>query len=89
MKVPAAVWFVFIPALVAGLTPVLTSFFPPATVWWSAALIAVGGAIVAAVAAWKESQAKPPAPTPPEGVQPAAAPMVGPQKSFVRRWLVG
>jgi hypothetical protein len=89
MKVPAAVWFVFIPALVAGLVPVLTSFWPPATVWWSAALIAVGGAVVAAVQAWKDSQTQPKPPTLPEGVQPAAAPMVGPQKSFVRRWLVG
>lgn len=83
MKVPSVFWFVLIPALVAGLVPVLTAFFPPATIWWSAAAIAIMGAIVAAVQAWRDSQIV----QPPSGVQADMAPI--PQKSFMRRWLIG
>ncbi len=83
MRIPSVFWFVLIPALVAGLVPVLTAFFPPATVWWSAAAIAIMGAIVAAVQAWRDSQKV----TPPAGVQADFAPM--PQRSFMRRWLIG
>ena len=83
MKIPSVFWFVLIPALVAGLVPVLTAFFPPATIWWSAAAIAIMGAIVAAVQAWRDSQVV----QPPPGVAADMAPM--PQRSFMRRWLIG
>ena len=66
---PSAFWFFLIPGLVAGLLPVLTNFFPPATIWWSAALVSIGGVLIGAFRVWEEHSKRQQTTSVPPGVQ--------------------
>lgn len=88
MKIPGAIWMIVIPILVAAITPVITQFYPPATVLWSALVVALGGAVVSAIAAIQKAQPAEPAQgelgTPASAPIPAAKP-----RRFASRWMLG
>lgn len=90
MKIPNYVWFLIIPIFAGAIAPVVAAFYPTATVFWSALLCALLGAVVAAIAAVKQVQE----PAPPVGTLSAVdlAPDGTPQpkqRGFLGRWLVG
>ena len=87
-NIPGAFWFVLISSLVAGLIPVLNQFWPTATVWWSAIIVVILGAILAAVNAWKQMQTQPPATPPGVAMTPDMAQHT-PRRGFVKTWLFG
>ena len=83
MKVPSAMWWVAIPILIGAIMPVIAQFYPTNQYFWAALVVAIGGAIVAAIKAYRDMQVV----QPPPGVAADMAPM--PQRSFMRRWLIG
>lgn len=87
MQFPVAVWWILIPILIGAIMPVIAQFYPTNQYFWSALVVAIGGAIVAAIKAWRDMQ--PTQPPPPPGVQADMSMAPTPQKSFMRRWLVG
>lgn len=97
-KIPGAVWWVMIPILIGAIMPVIAQFYPTDQFFWSALVVAIGGAIVAAIQAYRQATATPV--TPVSGPQAANTPADGdnytwmaskpkPEKGFTARWLLG
>lgn len=88
MKTPGAIWMIGIPILIAAITPVVAQFYSVDQYFWSAMIVAIGGAIVAAINAYRTQQSAAQPGSQPPGA--AGAPMPeAPQRSFVSRWLLG
>jgi hypothetical protein len=81
---------IVIPIFVAAITPVIVQFYPPATYMMSALVVALGGAVVSAIAAIRQAQPAEPAqselgtPTPASAPMPEAKP-----RGFASRWMLG
>ncbi len=92
MKIPPALWWVLIPTMISAITPVIAQFYPTDKVFWSALVVAVGGAAVAALDTYRSrtKKKKTPAPTPPPGVAADAYPGEEErQSSYLRQWWIG
>jgi hypothetical protein len=83
MRVPGFVWWIAIPTLVTAVTPVIATFYPTNVYVWSALAVAIGGAVVSAIAAVRAAQTQPP-----PGAASIDAPAVKP-RGFAKRWLLG
>lgn len=60
MKVPPAIWWVLIPTLITAIMPVIAQFYPTNEFFWSALIVAIGGAVVAAIQVWRDMQKEAP-----------------------------
>ncbi len=98
MKFPPVLPLVFFLFLVPALTPIIERFWPTATTWWSALLVAFLGAASSAIwLIYKRQLAKAdmPAPAATASTGPDAEdftyypPQAAPQPGFMKSWLLG
>lgn len=89
-NVPGAFWWILVPTLIGALLPVIAQFYPPNEFFWSALIVAVGGAVLSAVAQYRNqttsaqyrNQTTSKAP-------PGVAATPAPQRSLLSRWFWG
>lgn len=84
-KFPGAFYWMAIPTLIGAIMPVIAQFYPVNEFFWSALVVAIGGAVIGIFATWRQMQGE----KPPPGV--AADPNVGmaPRRGGLSRWFWG